>query len=450
MKAQIKQKIGVISLLPDVGHIMPLLRLAKSFSNYGYKVVCFLPEESVKYTADYQLDIVSIGNVTQRIVDKDVFFRISQQSIFKNAFSNYSELAESYFFPLWLEVASNINSIRNLIEQEQPDILVADSNAGIVMNKLLAAHLNAPIVLHYSEGNLRYCQSPYVSAYGIYNTQPAFQNFIEFLGGISINLHQKFYRKRNEKATLEITSLLKKSFVNFPPKNVKTINVNSGFAILEKARISPTKFNDEFLLFPPIKDNRQNAIENSLVKWLNTEPDVPVVYISLGTMIKGNHKFVKKVIKGVSKIKAKILWAAPKDQQGFFKKLQLPQNIRIEEYVNQPAVLAHKNVKCFVTHGGAGGIQEGMLAGKPMLCIPFIFDQPYNSSIVNSLNTGMSIRKIERTPRKIREKINLLLNEPIYWQNAQQIKVKLEKSDGGSMIIEYLIEHGLLQKQPVN
>lgn len=53
----------------------------------------------------------------------------------------------------------------------------------------------------------------------------------------------------------------------------------------------------------------------------------------------------------------------------------LPSNVRIAKWMPQSDVLAHKNIKLFITHGGMFGSLEGLARGTPMLFIPFFGDQ---------------------------------------------------------------------------
>lgn len=55
--------------------------------------------------------------------------------------------------------------------------------------------------------------------------------------------------------------------------------------------------------------------------------------------------------------------------------LVVPENVKIQKWLPQSDVLAHKNVKLFITHGGMFGSQEGLSRGVPMLFIPFYGDQ---------------------------------------------------------------------------
>lgn len=53
----------------------------------------------------------------------------------------------------------------------------------------------------------------------------------------------------------------------------------------------------------------------------------------------------------------------------------LPGNILLQKWLPQNDILAHPNVKMFITHGGLFGSQEGVHYGVPMLGIPFYADQ---------------------------------------------------------------------------
>jgi polyene glycosyltransferase len=53
----------------------------------------------------------------------------------------------------------------------------------------------------------------------------------------------------------------------------------------------------------------------------------------------------------------------------------LPTNLRIEHWIpSRLGVLAHPNVRVFLTHGGGNGFHEGIYFGKPLLVMPFWLD----------------------------------------------------------------------------
>lgn len=58
----------------------------------------------------------------------------------------------------------------------------------------------------------------------------------------------------------------------------------------------------------------------------------------------------------------------------------------------QTAVLAHANIRAFVTQGGLQSVEEAIYCGVPMLVIPFYGDQGHNSKIVESKGLGLRLQ----------------------------------------------------------
>ncbi len=52
-----------------------------------------------------------------------------------------------------------------------------------------------------------------------------------------------------------------------------------------------------------------------------------------------------------------------------------PKNVRIEKFLPQNDLLAHPNLKAFITHAGSFGTQEALWYGKPCVAMPFFLDQ---------------------------------------------------------------------------
>lgn len=63
--------------------------------------------------------------------------------------------------------------------------------------------------------------------------------------------------------------------------------------------------------------------------------------------------------------------------------------IRIEKFTPQPEVLAHKNVKIFLSHCGWGGVTDATAAGVPILGFPGMQDQFTNARMVDEAGAGI-------------------------------------------------------------
>jgi len=75
-------------------------------------------------------------------------------------------------------------------------------------------------------------------------------------------------------------------------------------------------------------------------------------------------------LKVFGSLKQRVLWKFEDESIG-----KLPENIMIRKWLPQADILAHPNVKVFITHGGLFGTQEGVHYAVPMLGIPFYCDQ---------------------------------------------------------------------------
>ncbi len=82
-----------------------------------------------------------------------------------------------------------------------------------------------------------------------------------------------------------------------------------------------------------------------------------------------------------------------------------------EAWVAQQRVLAHPAVGVFVTHGGAGSIEEALWAGTPTLSVPTVWDHRFNAWVAEALGTGVYLRRgWKATPSQLRAGIRQALD----------------------------------------
>jgi MGT family glycosyltransferase len=98
-----------------------------------------------------------------------------------------------------------------------------------------------------------------------------------------------------------------------------------------------------------------------------------LVYISLGTINNFMYDFFLKCIEAFKDSEEyQIIMSVGKSID--IKKLgDIPKNISIFTYVPQTQLLP--DVDVFITHGGLSSTQEGLMAGVPLIVIPFVNDQ---------------------------------------------------------------------------
>lgn len=113
----------------------------------------------------------------------------------------------------------------------------------------------------------------------------------------------------------------------------------------------------------------------------------PIVYISLGSII-SNRGFCKACIRSFGGKDMSVILntgnIAPESLG------RIPENIYAYSFVPQIEVLSHTDV--FLTHCGMNSVNESLLAGVPMVAMPFVNDQTENAKRIVELGIGKRVR----------------------------------------------------------
>ncbi|XP_044267725.1 UDP-glycosyltransferase UGT5-like isoform X1 [Tribolium madens] len=170
-----------------------------------------------------------------------------------------------------------------------------------------------------------------------------------------------------------------------------------------------------------------------------------VIYFSLGSNIKSAEMPVEKrevFLKTFSKLKQKILWKWEDDVLP-----GQPSNVKLGKWLPQQDILAHPNIKLFITHGGLLSTTETVYHGVPVLAIPFAGDQKLNALRTVNQGYGLSLGYRDVTEETLSEKINELLTNPKYREMAKSKSKSfhdrlVKPMDMAIYWVEYVIRHG--------
>ena len=137
-------------------------------------------------------------------------------------------------------------------------------------------------------------------------------------------------------------------------------------------------------------------IAPKLREWLDEseQSGIPVVYMALGSMAWLIDSEQTAFVQAFSSCSAlplsagsnssssaphfRVVWQSNRPLAAATR-AAMPEWVREEKWVAQPAVLSHPATSLFVTHVGASSMQEGIGAGLPLLAVPFWGDQPSNA-----------------------------------------------------------------------
>ncbi|CAH1406761.1 unnamed protein product [Nezara viridula] len=123
-----------------------------------------------------------------------------------------------------------------------------------------------------------------------------------------------------------------------------------------------------------------------------------------------------------------------------------PNNVIIKTWMPQPSILAHPNLKLFITHAGLHGITEGAYFGIPLICMPLFSDQEFDSRFVEKAGFGTVLLLKDFNKESLLANINEVLKNPKYKRAALErseiIKDRPQTAlESAVYWVEYVIKH---------
>lgn len=129
-------------------------------------------------------------------------------------------------------------------------------------------------------------------------------------------------------------------------------------------------------------------------------PEKPVIYISIGTILKGAERFFRACVEAFQKKNVTVVMSVGKDFD-ISRLGNIPGNFIVRNHIPQITVL--KQASLFITHGGMNSVSEAMIHGVPMVVIPCVSDQPVNAEQVARLRLGRVLDYTSVTPLSLKE-----------------------------------------------
>lgn len=145
-----------------------------------------------------------------------------------------------------------------------------------------------------------------------------------------------------------------------------------------------------------------------------------VIYFSLGSNFPSTSLTPAKrqiFLNTFASLKQKVLWKYEDDSILADK----PKNVYIRKWFPQPSVLAHPNVKVFISHGGWLSTTESIFFGKPILGVPLFADQPLNVATAVSRGIALSVNIHKLDEAELKQKLNELVQNPSYTETIKKM-----------------------------
>ncbi|KAI5669864.1 hypothetical protein M9H77_19717 [Catharanthus roseus] len=208
-----------------------------------------------------------------------------------------------------------------------------------------------------------------------------------------------------------------------------------------------------------IQSNLWKTDDDDCIEWLNSKDEKSVIYVNYGSTTTMSQEHFVEFAFGLANSKQNFLWIVRPNLVTGGQNLLLPEEFlaeikdrgKIVSWCNQKEIIKHPSIGGFLTHCGWNSVIESLAAGVPMICWPFIFDQPTNCfCLCNNWGVGIELEKdvkrseVERVVRElmIGEKGKELKKNALEWKKKAEAATGL----GGSsyMNLDRLVEEVLL------
>lgn len=186
-----------------------------------------------------------------------------------------------------------------------------------------------------------------------------------------------------------------------------------------------------------------NPLPKDLEDYITRAGHHGVIFFSLGSITKGNampSEMRTKLVEGFGQLPQKIIWKYETDIPN------LPKNIKLTNWAPQNDLLAHPNVRLFITHGGLLSINEAIYNGCPFLGFPLSADQLANMAQAKVHGIGEYLDWKTFTVQELLQVINKILEDKSYKEKSVAksavFKDRLQKpAEVAAYWIEYVIRH---------
>jgi len=226
-----------------------------------------------------------------------------------------------------------------------------------------------------------------------------------------------------------------KSFSLFENGNSKYLNL-----IHTSKEIQPysTLFNDSFRFI-----GYEHYREITPIKHPSKKKKI---YISLGSTVRSKDiDFFMICVKSLKYSTAHIVMSiGPYLEKSEFDHMEL-KNFTIINFANQVEELSKADL--FITHAGHNSVNDALLLGVPMICIPIQTDQFIVSKQISENGAGITLSRAELNEELLWKAVNQIFNQDSYKSSSiklgQTLKRKGKYNKGALEIIKFKERNGI-------
>lgn len=180
-----------------------------------------------------------------------------------------------------------------------------------------------------------------------------------------------------------------------------------------------------------------------LKKFLDDSKDGAILF-SMGSNAKSIYLAedkIKAIIAVFSKLKQRVIMKWESDKLD-----GMPANVFVSQWLPQTDVLAHPNIKAFISHCGLGGVIEAKYHGVPIIGLPLGGDQPSNAAKIVEDGWAIQMAFKDLNEKSLHNSINEILTNPKYSETVKRLSIltrdrPMDAQSTAVYWVEYVIRH---------
>ncbi len=170
--------------------------------------------------------------------------------------------------------------------------------------------------------------------------------------------------------------------------------------------------------------------------WQAPDNGKPLLYSSLGTAFNNWPEYYPILFDAVRDLDINVFAALGAIDPDSLT--DVPANVELGKMVPQLDILSQASV--FITHAGMGGTGESIYYGVPMIAIPQMDEQAITARQIERNGLGFALLdKGAITSEMLKEKIQILLNDPSYKEKVNEFSADMKTLGGAKASVNALI-----------
>ena len=409
------QSFGNVLFLIMPGHSRWLTNtnVVRELKNYGYNSTFVLPKGKDKLAADAGVEMIVSEGMTkfEDIVDK--MSEVVTEGGFRGDSMRFSIMKE---IAMYCPLVAGDNKLMETLSNKHFDVMIADTALVGVCMGVIAYKLSLPFI-------------QIGRAFQVHNMRALIHPAAYPTAFIFPMTDRMTYSQRFANTMLYILFLVMPDLVN-PADIVGTFAPDLPHITNEqlKARTALYLLDIDELIdyhlptYPNVKyvggvvTRPANPLTGDLKVFLDSAVDGAVL-VSFGSVVACSSipNAVLKRVFGVFQRHAQLKFIFK-----YGNETKIDDNVMLMPWIPQNDVLAHPNIKLFISHCGNNGQFEALFHGVPMIGLPVFAEQPYNAARIQVKGFGIYLNIVDFTIDDLDAAISELLSNSMYKQNIMK------------------------------